>query len=40
MNQQLPSGHLTKKLKTLIQKDIYSPIFIVGLFTFSNIRKQ
>ena len=29
-----------KKIKTLVQKDIYTPMFIAALFTIAKIRKQ
>ena len=33
-------GYLSGKMKTLIQKDIYNPMFIAALLTTPNIWKQ
>ena len=35
-----PLGVYSKKTKTLIQKDIYSSMFIAALFTITKIWKQ
>ena len=40
-NPEVPLlGIYLKKTKTLIQKDIYTPMFIAALFTIAKIWKQ
>ena len=34
------SGHLFEEIQTIIQKDIYTPMFITVLFTIAKIWKQ
>ena len=34
------TGYLSKKMKTIIQKDICTPIFIAALFIIAKIWKQ
>ena len=33
-------GYISKKMETIIQKDIYTPMFIAALFTAAKIWKQ